>query len=95
MSINNNTIKQAMDGTIALVVINFISILVLFSITLYIIGQVTKVNMEIEKMKEYDRLNERQLENLARDINRNDEKIQLSIRELSAKHDYDIIRVQE
>lgn len=84
-----------MDGTIALVVINFISILVLFSIVLYVIGKITSMNMEIEKMKEYDRLNERQLENLARDINRNDEKIQLSIRELSAKHDYDISRFSQ
>lgn len=82
-----------MDGTIALVVINFISILVLFSVCLYIIGEQTKISMEIEKMKEYDMLNERQLQNLAKDINENDKKIQTYIQSVSAKLDYDVLRL--
>lgn len=74
-----------MDGAIALVVINFISILVLFGICTYFINIVTSVRMDIEKLKEYNSLNERQLQNMILDINNNDVILQHSLKRIDSQ----------
>ena len=78
-----------MDGSVLLVLINFVSILVLFGIAAFLVSEVTRVKLDMEKMKEYDAMNERQLMNLIRDINDNDIKLQRAILRVDA--DVDVV----
>lgn len=65
-----------------LVIINFLSVLILYGFVLYLIAEQTKIAEDVELSKEYDRINERQLANLINDVNKNDQLLQNTIKNL-------------
>lgn len=65
-----------------LIVINFLSIIVLFGMVIYVVGEQTRISEDMELAKEYDRINERQLSNLIYDVNQNDKRLQSYIEQL-------------
>lgn len=58
---------------ILLSVLNFVSILILFTICMYIYGILSNMESSITNLQEYRKYNEIQLNNLIKDINENDE----------------------
>jgi predicted PurR-regulated permease PerM len=74
-----------MDGTVSMVMINFLAIMIMFGIIIYIIGEVTKVRKDIDEQKDYNSSNERQLANLINDINDNDKVLHKYIDDLRSK----------
>jgi len=66
-------------------VINFISVLILYGIALYGISEQTKMKEDVELGKEYDRINERQLNNLINDVNKNYQLLQKYIADIQNK----------
>ena len=61
-----------MNYVILLAVLNFISILILFSCVMYVYDLEVRNKYDIELVKDYQRANESQLKNLITDINKND-----------------------
>ena len=61
-----------MNYVILLAVLNFISILILFSCIMYVYDLEVRNKYDIELVKDYQRANESQLKNLITDINKND-----------------------
>jgi predicted PurR-regulated permease PerM len=74
-----------MDGTVSMIMINFLAIMILFGIIIYMLGEVTKVRKSLDEQKDYNSSNERQLANLINDINENDTVLHKYIDDLRSK----------
>lgn len=55
--------------------VNFICIMILYGVVLYTFGKYIDVEDEIQELRDYKDVNERQLRNLVKDINYNDRYI--------------------
>ena len=58
--------------TLMLSIINFVCILIIFTIILYIYGRLVDAENNISNLFEYRKYNEIQLHNLIKDVNNND-----------------------
>ena len=61
-------------------VVNFVSVMILYAVILYVFALYAEVRNKIEELDEYRITNERQLNNLVRDINYNDRHIAAMVR---------------
>jgi predicted DNA-binding ArsR family transcriptional regulator len=61
-------------------VVNFVSVMILYAVILYVFALYAEVRNKIEELEEYRITNERQLNNLVRDINYNDRHIAAMVR---------------
>lgn len=62
-----------MDGiTLMLAIINFVCIMIIFTLILYIYGRLVDAENNISNLFEYRKYNEIQLHNLIKDVNNND-----------------------
>ena len=74
-----------MDGSFALVALNFLCVLLLFGICAYLVSEITSIKLDIERMKEYDKLNEHQLTNMVNDINDNDQTLENAVNAINGR----------
>jgi hypothetical protein len=58
--------------TLMLAIINFVCIMIIFIIVLYIYGRLVDAENNISNLFEYRKYNEIQLQNLIKDVNTND-----------------------
>ena len=63
------------------VIINFVSILVLFAISIFLFTRIIDNNNRILSLEEYRKFNEIQLSNLIIDIQKNDQFLQSKLQE--------------
>lgn len=69
-----------MNGiTLMLAIINFVCIMILFTIILYIYGRLVDAENNISNLFEYRKYNEIQLHNLIKDVNNNDKFLSTKI----------------
>jgi hypothetical protein len=62
-----------MDGiTLMLSIINFVCIMIIFTIIIFIYGRLVDAENNISNLFEYRKYNEIQLHNLVKDVNNND-----------------------
>jgi predicted DNA-binding ArsR family transcriptional regulator len=61
-------------------IVNFVSVMILYAVILYVFALYAEVRNKIEELEEYRITNERQLNNLVRDINYNDRHIAAMVR---------------
>lgn len=59
--------------------VNFICIMILYGVVLYTFGKYIDVEDDIQELKDYKAVNERQLKNLVKDINYNDRYMSAAI----------------
>jgi hypothetical protein len=55
-----------------MIVINFLSILALYGLMIYIMSKYMDIEFKVNSLMDYKNVNERQLKNLVKDINEND-----------------------
>lgn len=69
-----------MNGiTLMLAIINFVCIMIIFTIILYIYGRLVDAENNISNLFEYRKYNEIQLHNLIKDVNNNDKFLSTKI----------------
>jgi hypothetical protein len=59
-------------GFLVMIVINFVSILALYGLMIYIMSKYMDIEFKVNSLMDYKNVNERQLKNLVKDINVND-----------------------
>lgn len=59
-------------GFLVMIVINFLSILALYGLMIYIMSKYMDIEFKVNSLMDYKNVNERQLKNLVKDINEND-----------------------
>lgn len=59
-------------GFLVMIVINFVSILALYGLMIYILSKYMDIEFKVNSLMDYKNINERQLTNLVKDINKND-----------------------
>lgn len=59
-------------GFLVMIVINFVSILALYGLMIYIMSKYMDIEFKVNSLMDYKNVNERQLKNLVNDINKND-----------------------
>jgi hypothetical protein len=59
-------------GFLVMIVINFLSILALYGLMIYIMSKYMDIEFKVNSLMDYKNVNERQLKNLVKDINKND-----------------------
>ena len=59
-------------GFLVMIVINFLSILALYGLMIYIMSKYMYIEFKVNSLMDYKNVNERQLKNLVKDINKND-----------------------
>ena len=60
-------------GFTVMIVVNFVSILALYGLMLYILSKYISIEFKVNSLLDYRTINERQLKNLVKDINTNDD----------------------
>ena len=65
-----------MGAESAMIMVNFVCIIILYGAVIYIIGEQTKIRDDMADFRDYQSTNERQLTNLIRDVNENDRMLQ-------------------
>jgi hypothetical protein len=60
-------------GFTVMIFVNFVSILALYGLMLYILSKYISIEFKVNSLLDYRTVNERQLKNLVRDINKNDD----------------------
>jgi hypothetical protein len=60
-------------GFTVMIVVNFVSILALYGLMLYILSKYISIEFKVNSLLDYKTINERQLKNLVKDINKNDD----------------------
>ena len=58
-------------GFLVMIVINFLSILALYGLMIYIMSKYMDIEFKVNSLMDYKNVNERQLKNLVKDINKN------------------------